>query len=208
MSVKLYGAPGSPNVACVMIGLFEKGVDYDLDPVMPAAFKSPEHMAMNPFGRVPVLDDGGFVVYESSAILRYIDRAFAGPALIPAASHEITRMDQILSIVDCDLFKTWSGKIGLERLIAPKYFGRPSDLKAIEDAVPVAQACAEALEALIVAPYLTGETFSLADIRLMPHYAWLRSTPEGDAILAGKDKLAHWFECVSGRQSASQIIQQ
>jgi glutathione S-transferase len=207
MGVKLYGMAGSPNVRGAMLGLAEKGVDYELITVLPP-FKDPEHMARNPFGRVPAFDHDGFMLYETQAILHYVDRAFSGPALQPMDAHETARMNQILGIVDCYLFQTWSSEIGFERLVAPSYFGRPTNLETIEGALPMARCCAEALEALISAPYLTGETYSLADIRLMPHFAWLRLTPEGETILADKSKLTQWFQLVSERPSAKGILQQ
>ena len=77
MGVRLYGVSGSPNVPGAMLGLAEKGVEYELAPVMPSDFKKPEHLALNPFGRVPVLDHDGFVLYETQAILRYVD--LSGP---------------------------------------------------------------------------------------------------------------------------------
>ena len=71
----------------------------------------------------------------------------------------------------------------------------------------MARCCAEALEALISAPYLTGESYCLADIRLMPHFDWFRQTPEGEAILTGKSKLAQWFHHVSRRPAAKTVLQ-
>ncbi|MEO5866014.1 MAG: glutathione S-transferase family protein [Sphingomonas sp.] len=207
MGVRLYGVAGSPNVRGAMLGLAEKGVDYELIPVLPADFKAPEQLALNPFGRVPVLKHDGFVLYETQAILRYIDEAFEGPALVPATASESARMNQILGIIDCHLFPTWSGTIGIERLIAPKFFGRPSDIEQIEAAVPLARTCAEALEAVVAAPYLTGETFGLADIRLIPHFDWFRLTPEGAVILADKRKLTRWFQRVSERPTVKRIMQ-
>lgn len=59
---------------------------------------------------------------------------------------------------------------------------------------------------LIAAPYLTGEIFSLTDVRRMPHFDWLRITPEDEAILDGKNKLVQWFAHVSGRPSANQVL--
>lgn len=50
----------------------------------------------------------------------------------------------------------------------------------------MARYCADALEALVPAPNLTGETFCLTDIRLTPHFAWFPMTPEGEKILAAK----------------------
>lgn len=206
MGVKLYGIAGSPNVRAAMLGLAEKGVDYEWIDVAPP-FKAPEHLVRNPFGRVPVLEHDGFVLYETQAILRYLDQAFSGPALQPVNAHEAARMNQILGIIDCDLFPSWSGAIAFERLVATSFFGRPCDLERVEAAVPMACSCAEALEALISAPYLTGETYSLADIRLVPHFHWFRFTPEGEAILAGKSGLAQWFKRVSERPSAKKVLQ-
>lgn len=206
MGVRLYGMAGSPNVRGAMLGLTEKGVGYELITVQPP-FKDPEHMLRNPFGRVPAFEHDEFMLYETQAILRYVDQAFAGPALQPPNVQEAARMNQILAIVDSYLFKSWSGDIGLERLVAPTYFDRPSNLEVIGAAVPLARCCAEALESLIAEPYLTGETFSLADIRLMPHFDWFRQTPEGETILAGKGKLARWFQQVRERASAHAILQ-
>lgn len=207
MSIKLYGMAGSPHVRGAMLGLAEKGVvDYELVEVAPP-FKAPEHLARNPFGRVPAFEHDGFMLYETQAILRYVDRVFSGPALQPDDVREAARMDQILAIIDSYLYKSWSGTIGFERHIALQYFGRPADSAQIEAAVPVARGCAEALEALISGPYLTGETYSLADIRLMPHFEWFRLTPEGREMLAGKSRLVSWFERVRERPSAKEILQ-
>lgn len=207
MGVKLYGMSGSPNVRGAMLGLIEKGVDFELVTLMPPTWKMPEHLARNPFGRVPVLDHDSFVLYETQAILRYVDEAFPGPTLQPADAHEAARMNQIIGMIDCYLFQSWSGDIGFERLIAPTFFGRPSNIEKVEAAVPMARSCAEALEGLIAAPYLTGDTLSLADLRLMPHFDWLRLTPEGETILIGKSKLAQWFQHVYERPSAKAILQ-
>lgn len=201
------GIAGSPNVRGAMLALAEKGVNYRVIDVSPP-FKSPEHVALNPFGRVPVLEHDGFILYETQAMMRYVDQRFSGPALQPTDAYEAARMNQMLGIVDCYLFPSWSGAIGLERLIAPTYFGRPSNLEAIAAAVPMARCCAEALEALIsAAPYLTGATYSLADIRLIPHFDWFRRTPEGEQILADKRKLNQWFGRVSERPRVKEILQ-
>ena len=207
MSVKLYGMAGSPNVRGAMLGLAEKGVDFELVNLMPPAWKTPEHLARNPFGKVPVLSHDGFEVYETQAILRYVDKAFPGPSLQPADAREAARMNQIIGIIDCYLDPSWITGIAFERLVAPAFLGQPTNIERVEAALPMARNCADALEALIAAPYLTGETLSLADLRLIPHFHWLRLTPEGEAILAGKSKLTQWFQHVSERPSARKILQ-
>lgn len=206
MRVKLYGLAGSPNVRGAMLGLAEKTVEYELVPVAPP-FKDSEHLARNPLGRIPVLEHDGFLVYETTAILRHVDRAFAGPALQPQDQREATRMDQILSVVDSYLGRTWGGAIGFERLLAAQFFGRPADMKQIDEALPLARSCAEALESLAAEPFLTGSTFCLADIRVAPFFDWLRQTPEREDVLSGKDRLARWFEQVAARPSARAVLE-
>jgi glutathione S-transferase len=206
MSVKLYGVPGSPCVQAARLGLTEKGIDFELMTMAPPEIKSAEHMARNPFGKIPVLDHDGFVLYETQAILRYADQAFPGPQLEPATPKEAARMNQIIGIVDCYLLRGWSADIAFERLIAPRFFGRPSDEAKIEAALPFARTLAEALEALAAAPYLTGATLTLADVHLAAHYNYFRQTPEGEAMLAGKTRLPHWFAHMSQRASVKAIL--
>jgi Glutathione S-transferase len=80
----VHSIPGSPFGRSVLATLEEKGAPYRLAPVAPGTFKSPEHLARHPFGRVPVLEHDGFHLYESQAILRYLDRVLPNPALTPA----------------------------------------------------------------------------------------------------------------------------
>jgi glutathione S-transferase len=207
MSVKLYGVSGSPYVRAAMLGLTEKGIDYELVAVPPPAFKEPEHLARQPFGRVPVLDHDGFVLYETQAILRYVDQAFPGPQFEPATPQEAARMNQIIGIVDFYLCHAWSGGISFERLMAARFFGRPCNEAKVEASLPQARVCAEALESLAAAPYLTGETLSLADLHLAPHFDYFRQTPEGETMLADKPKLAHWFRHLGERASIQAILQ-
>jgi hypothetical protein len=70
----VYSVPGSPFGRAVLATLEEKAASYRLLPVVPGTFRSPEHLARHPFGRVPVLEHDGFSLYESQAILRYLDR--------------------------------------------------------------------------------------------------------------------------------------
>ena len=74
-------------------------------PVAPGAAKSPEHLARHPFGRVPVLEHDGFMLYETQAILRYLDRVLPQPALTPADPRRAARMDQVMNINDWYLFQ-------------------------------------------------------------------------------------------------------
>src|SRR5271167_2088970 len=94
----IHSIPGSPFGRAVLLALEEKSARYRLAPVAPGNFQTPEHLARHPFGRVPVLDHGDVRLYETQAILRYVDRSvLAQPALTPADPHRAGRMDQLMN---------------------------------------------------------------------------------------------------------------
>src|SRR6185295_11803643 len=80
--VVVFGFPRSTYVHIVRLVLAHKQVPYefrDLEPDMGSAV----HLALHPFDRVPILRHGGFTLYETSAIVTYVDEAFEGVALQP-----------------------------------------------------------------------------------------------------------------------------
>ncbi len=64
----VHAIPGSPFGRAVLTALEEKGASWRLSPVAPGALRSPEHLARHPFGRVPVLEHSGFLLYEDPAL--------------------------------------------------------------------------------------------------------------------------------------------
>ena len=86
--------PGSPFSRAVLVTLEEKNTRYRLMPVVPGTLRSSQHLSRHPFGRVPVLEHDGFVLYETQAILRYLDRVLPAPALTPVDARTAARMDQ------------------------------------------------------------------------------------------------------------------
>ena len=87
MGVKLYGAAHSTCTRRVMTVLEEKDVPYHLIPINLSKGDQamPEFRAKQPFGKVPVLEDDGFLIYESRAICKYIAKRWGGQGtkLIP-----------------------------------------------------------------------------------------------------------------------------
>jgi glutathione S-transferase len=84
-AVALYGLGRSVYTRIARLALEEKGVGYTLEEVeiFGPDGAPPEHLERHPFGRIPALEHAGFVLYETVAITRYIDEAFAGPRLQP-----------------------------------------------------------------------------------------------------------------------------
>src|SRR5207249_7894645 len=80
MSITLYYGSGSPYAWRAQLALEHKALPYELKLLSFAAgdTRKPEFLALNPRHRVPVLVDGDFVLYESNAIVEYVDDAYPG----------------------------------------------------------------------------------------------------------------------------------
>ncbi|KZP32761.1 thioredoxin-like protein [Athelia psychrophila] len=87
MALKLYGSPYSTATKRVAIVLQEKHVPFEFINIdlIKGEHKAPAFVAKQPFGQVPLIDDQGFILYDSRVLGRYIASKYAsqGPALIP-----------------------------------------------------------------------------------------------------------------------------
>lgn len=102
--ITVYGIPGSPFLRGVEIALKEKDVCYHLQVIAPGEHKQPEHLARHPFGRVPAFEHDGFALYESQAIIRYLDESFPNPPLTPGNARQRARGNQVIGIIECYFF--------------------------------------------------------------------------------------------------------
>ena len=203
----IHGVPGSPYVRSALLGLEEKGIPYRLSALGvggAAAPRSPEHLELHPFGRVPIMDHGEFRLYETQAILRYIDTlggSAAAPALQPRDPRAAARMNQIVGIVDWYVFPTISVGITAERLMSQRFWNRPPDEANIAKALPGARVCLRVLEQLKGdAPFMAGDELSIADLMLAPHLEFFRAAPEGTELLKGT-ALEGWLTRMGMRAS-------
>jgi glutathione S-transferase len=198
----VHSVPGSPFGRAVLATLEEKGASYRLSTVAPGTFRSPEHLARHPFGRVPVLEHNGFSLYETQAILRYLDRALPAPALTPADPRGAARMDQAMNVNDWYLFQGVGNVIGFHRVIGPRLMGLKPDEAAIEAAMPQARAVFGELARLLgEQPWLAGETLSLADLLVAPQIGFFTQTPEWSVLGAPHPNLVAWLARMEARPS-------
>lgn len=198
--IVVHGIPGSPYVRMPLLTCEEKGAPYRLEAMQFGQNRTPEYLAKHPFGRIPVIEHNGFWLYESAAIIRYIDQVFDGPRLTPAEPHRQARMNQVMGIVDWYVMPTVSAGIGFNRIIAPM-IGRPVDEAAVTNAIPGATTAVRALEQLLgEQPFMAGDAISLADLMLIAHLDLFLVTPEGAEILRGSPLLG-WIERMRARPS-------
>jgi glutathione S-transferase len=198
----VHSVAGSPFGRSVLAALEEKGANYRFAPLAPGGSKSPEHLARHPFGRVPVLEQDGFMLYETQAILRYLDRVLPTPALTPSDPKRAARMDQVMNVNDWYLFQGVGNVIGFQRIIAPRLLGLPTDDAAIMAAMPRARAVfAELARLLGEQQFFAGDTVSLADLLVAPQIDFLQVTPEWSELGAPHANLVAWLKRMQARPS-------
>lgn len=197
----IWTIPGSPFARAVMATLAEKGLSCLVRPLSPGGLKAEPHISRHPFGRMPAVEHGDFKLYETQAILRYIDRLVPAPSLTPSDLRSEARMNQLMGINDWYFFPQVGRTLVFPRAIAPR-LGFPVDDSHIEGALPAARACvAEIARLQGDQPYLAGESLSLADLLLAPQLAFLPEFDEGRALLAPHVKLSAWLARMEARPS-------
>ena len=161
----VYGTGYSPYVRKVLVALAEKGVAYEHRPVM---FHAPDadFQAASPFGKIPAIEEDGFRLADSSAILWYLERKHPSPALTPTDPQALGRAVWFDEFGDTELF----GKLivpFVERVLKPNMMKQATDeaavTKALEKDLPP---LFDYLEREISGPYLAGDAFSIADISI------------------------------------------
>jgi glutathione S-transferase len=197
----VYGLAASTYVWSTRLALAEKGVAHQLVEVGFGEFAQEPHVARHPFGKVPAFEHDGFMLYETQAILRYIDEGFPVAPLQPTDLHEFARMNQVMGIIDAYAYPAIISGIVINRLVAPR-LGLPVDEAAVAAAVPRARLCLSEFARLMgQQPYLAGDRLTLADLMLAPILTYFSRTAEGEEPIAEHPSLHPWLRRMQERQS-------
>ncbi len=178
--------------------LEERRVPYTLEEVdvFGADWNNLAALKRQPFGKIPAFDHAGFALYETTAITRYVDEAFPGPALQPTDPKRRARMNQIIGILDSYLYRS---------LVWGVYMHKPEDGdEALAAALAASRlALGELLRIMGDADFLDGGALSLADLHAYPMFCYGVMKPEGQSMLADEfPMLRSWFEQMRLRPSA------
>lgn len=186
--IKLHGHPVSTCTRKVLMTLAETQTPFALELVdfAKAEHKKEPHLARQPFGRIPAIDDDGFQLFESRAIIRYVNEKAKG-ALVPADAQARARVEQWIS-VETSEFSPHAMKFIYEHV-----FKRPQEPAVLEAATKALTTTLGVMDArLAKSPYLAGETFTLADVCYMPYLGYLMGTPAKSLIEPHKNVVAWW----------------
>jgi glutathione S-transferase len=165
-------------------------------------FHAPAYRAIHPFGKIPALRHGDFQLYETLAICCYVDAAFEGPGLAPAAARERAVMNQWISAALDYFYPVMVEKLVMERLVAPMK-GKAADEAVVASALPDMTGQLAVLDAALTAKsYLAGGTHSLADMFLYPVLFYVNFIPEGRDALEKAPAVTAWLARLGERASA------
>jgi len=163
----IYGSTMSPYVRKTVVFATEKGHDFEL--VMAGAQGGPpEFKEASPFGKMPGFKDGDFLISDSTAIITYLDAIKPEPNLIPTDPKARARAIWYEEFGDT-IVAACGGKIFFNRVVSPKFFGRPGDLAAADEAQKTEfPKLLDYLEKVLPASgYLVEDRFTLADIAVV-----------------------------------------
>lgn len=203
MTVILHGPGYSTYVRTARLALEEKGVAYQLAEVdiLSGAHTAPEHLARHPFAKVPAFEHDGFTLYETLAVIRYIDEAFSGPALQPADARARARMTQICAILDSYGYGALIGQLVWQLAIVPMQGGTPDQAVVEQGLARGSQVLGEIEKLAAGGATLCAGGLSLADLFLLPITDYVAMTPPGAKALAALPKLTAWAAAMAVRPS-------
>jgi glutathione S-transferase len=204
----VHGPSYSTYTRSVRLALAEKGASHQLVEVdiLGGAHKQPPYSNRQPFGKVPAFEHDGNTFYESSAIIRYIDAVFPGPALMPESPVARAKVDQVMSIVDSYGYTPCVTNLFIPRVLVPS-LGGETDLDKVESAKAPAALFVKELERLLGAgQFFGGANVSLADLHALPVISYLAATPEGKSILETAPGLRNWLSRMVKRPSVQAVM--
>jgi glutathione S-transferase len=201
----LFGSPFSTFVHIVRLVLTHKGVAYtfrDLETEM----GKPNHLALHPLNRMPVLQHDGITVHESTAIATYIDETFEKPALQPKNVRDRARMQRWFSAVNSYYYTYMIYHVVHERLVLPR-LGIASDEWAVAQALQKVDAGLQVLERELAhgKSYLLGAELTLADFYLLPCTFSFSLTEEGKTMYPRYPAFCRWRETMEALPSVQRF---
>jgi len=200
--LKIWGRTNSVNVKKALWAMEELGLKYQrIDAGMQfGVTKTPEYLKMNPNSLVPTIDDDGFVLWESHAIVRYLAAKRGAGSLWPT---------DLEARADADRWMDWTHSFARE-FQRPVFWPLVRTLPEQRDMNAIREACRKCSELLAIPdrylsekPSLAGSSLTMGDIPLGCHVQlWMRLPIERPAHAS----LNRWFERLCSRPAYKKIV--
>jgi glutathione S-transferase len=185
--MKLYDRDVSGNCYKVRLFLALLGMPYEKVAVDTAAGanRTPEFLKLNPRGQIPVLDDGGKVFWDSTAILVYVARRYGGERWLPGDPEGMAEVTQWLALAQNEIL------FGLARARAIRLFNRPGNLEEFQK---LGRRALDVLEPRLAGhDWLALDHCTIADVACYPYVGL---APQGEISLEPYAAVRRWIERV------------
>ena len=194
--LKLHYHPLSTYSRRVRIACLEKGVDIQLVELDMAkgAHRAPDYLSLNPYGRVPTLEDDGFVLYESTAILEYLEATRPAPPLVPADARGRALVAMHMKLCDIQLARQTGIIIFPKRFLPRERWDEAAMAQAKKE---IEKHLAIVEQQLAGREWMVGERYSLVEACYAPFvefFSLMEVTPP--------PAVAAWTARMLGRPSA------
>lgn len=199
--MKLYDFPFSPNCRKVRAVAYELGIplDYVRIDLLQGESRIPAFLARNGNGKVPVLEDGDFILWESTAIMRYLA---TGTPLLPTQRRPAADVDRWLAWLLAHLAPAMQ-RVGFERIIKQARRLGPPDPAVIELATADFNAATAVLDAALADREYVAGPLSVADFSLAGHYSL---APACELDLARFPNVRAWLARMLARDSMKRAL--
>ena len=204
--LKIHGVPFSAHTRKVIIAALEKGIPYEIVPVIPLT-PPPGWTELSPLGLIPAIEDGEFTLADSSVICQYLDRAWPGITLYPGDARQFARVLWLEEFVDGGLAPHVLRGLLMQRVFAPKFLGKAPDEALIHDSLTrMIPARFAYLEKALTGDWFVADRFSMADITVASMLMNFRFA--GEVIDATSyPKLARFMRRALARPSFQKALQ-
>ncbi|RDX68956.1 Glutathione S-transferase F9 [Mucuna pruriens] len=209
MVVKVYG-PDYANPKRVIVCLIEKEIEFETVHVdgFKGEHKQPEYLKLQPFGLLPVIQDGDYTLYESRAILRYYAEKYKdqGTDLLGKTLEERGLVEQWLEVEAHNYYPPIYNLV-MNILVSP-LLGLPSDPKVIQESEEKLGKVLDIYEErLSKTKYLAGDFFSLADLSHLPFTHYLMNQMKKEYMFRERKHVSAWWDDISNRPSWKKVLQ-
>ncbi|KAF9621004.1 hypothetical protein IFM89_015826 [Coptis chinensis] len=210
MALKVYGLPMSTCTTRVLACIHEKGVEVELVPVdfKVGEHKQPPFLAKNPFGQIPVLEDGDLTLFESRAITAYVSHKYKdkGVDLLRSGNIKEAGLVSVWTEVEAQQFNPAISPIVYNLLIAPA-FGMQANNAVVEANVEKLGKVLDVYESrLSSSKYLAGDFYSLADLHHFPYTHYLMQT-KWASLINTRPHVKAWWEDISTRPALKKVAE-
>ena len=179
MTLEVIWGSGSPYAWRVLLALEAKGLSYESQLIQFSRgdHRSPQHLALNPRGKVPVLRDGDYVLSESLAIMAYLERKHPEPPIFGRSAQETGLVWK--AILE---FQNYAWPLA-ERVVVPAFGIRPLDPGDLQAAAGELHGELGRMEEVVSARgWLAGERLSAADLAVYPFVEGLLRAAGKEAV--------------------------